>query len=257
MSNYYFVNAALPPLSLGTPPEITFQELRTILRENLSADDLKQVAYLLRPIDLANIRALWMGMPLDERGNFSPKELEEALLVPDGLPQYLSDFLDQYESIHDRLRFFPALYAALYRETSGRSGFLVKAFAFERDVRLVLTALRAKKTGRDVARELQFEDPTDTLVADILAQKDSPDYTPPAEYEGLKALFEKHSENPKELFQALLEYRFSKYEELEENEHFTLDRILSYLARLLIVESWEELRSEKGRDLMEDLSKYG
>lgn len=257
MAEYYFVNAALPPLEIGKPPELSFQELRVILNENLSEEDLKKVSYLLRPIDLANIRAFWMGLPMDAKGNFTPKELEEALLVPDRLPEYLANFLQQYDTVEQRLRFFPSLYASLYRETSKFKGFLLQYYTFERELRLVLTGLRAKQTGRDLVRELQFEDPTDPIVADLLAQKDSPDYTPPLEYEGLKALFEVHSQNPKQLLRAILEYRFAKYEELEENQHFTLDRILSYIARLLIVESWEGLKAEQGRALMEDLSKYG
>ena len=110
---------------------------------------------------------------------------------------------------------------------------------------------------RDVVRELQFEDPTDTIVTDILAQKDSPDYTPPQEYEDSKELFVRHADNPKALQRAVLEYRFAKYEELTENQFFSLDRILSYLARLMIVESWDSLDAEKGKALIEDLSKYG
>ncbi len=258
MSEYYFVNAALPPLELGVKPELSFHELREILVENLTPEDLKQVNYLLRPVDLANIRAFWMGIPLDDKGNFTPKELEENLLVRDGLPEYLVDFLERYESVDDRLRFFPSLYASLYRDTQPKlKGFLLKYYQFERELRLILTALRAKKTGRDVVRELQFEDPTDPLVAEILAQKDAADYTPPQEYEDLKGLFERHYHNPKELHRALLEYRFARYEEWTENEFFSLDRILSYVARLMIVESWEGLNLERGRALIEDLSKYG
>jgi hypothetical protein len=258
MTYYYYVNAALPPLALGTPPELSFKELRVILSENLTPEDLKQVAYLLRPIDLANIRAFWMGLPMDDRGNYSPKELEEALLVPDHLPEYLVDFLERYDSVETRLRNFPSLYASLYRETQVKlKGFLLQYYIFERDLRLVLTGLRAKRAGRDLVRELQFEEPTDSLVADLLAQKDSPEYNPPVEYEGVKALFIKHAENPKELNRALLEVRFAKYEELEENQYFSLDRILSYIARLLIVESHEALKPELGRALMDDLSKYG
>ncbi|MBI4142664.1 thioredoxin domain-containing protein, partial [Candidatus Uhrbacteria bacterium] len=43
------------------------------------------------------------------------------------------------------------------------------------DVQGVLTALRAKQSGRDLAVELQFEDPKDPFVLQILSQKDSPE----------------------------------------------------------------------------------
>ena len=258
MGEYYFVNAALPPLSFGQKPELSFHELKEMLHENLSASDLKKVGYLLRPIDLANIRAFWMGIPMDVKGNYTPKELEEVLLVKDPLPEYLIDFLDRYDTTEQRLHYFSSLYVSLYRDTQEKlDGFLFQYYMFEREVRLVLAALRAKKMKRDVVRELQFEDPTDTIVTDILAQKDSPDYTPPQEYEDLKELFVRHADNPKALQRAVLEYRFAKYEELTENQFFSLDRILSYLARLMIVESWDSLDAEKGKALIEDLSKYG
>jgi hypothetical protein len=92
---------------------------------------------------------------------------------------------------------------------------------------------------------------------DILSQKDSHDYVPPPGYESLKALYLSAKENPKELHRALLEYRFKKVEEMEENEHFSMDRILGYLVRLMIVESWESLNESQGLATTEHLSNYG
>ncbi len=255
MARYYFLATALPPLSLKVMPEITFKEFRDYVSMNLTAKDLEKFLLLLEPIDLYNIKALWLGLPIDDRGTKTSKELEEALLVRDGLPEYVTDFLDAYESVTDRLRYFPSLYASMYRQEGKR--FLAKYYAFEREVRLVLTALRAKKAGRDILRELQFEDPQDPVIAQILAQKDAPDYTPPMEYEDLKAIFIENSSDPRKLSEAVLKYRFEKIGEWEENEHFTLDRILAYAARLLILESSFFLDQEKASMAVEELSKYG
>ena len=253
MANYYFLITALPPLAIGKKPEISFSEMREMLDLNLTAADRKKIKTFLRPIDLYNIRALWMGFPLDERGNYTSKGLEEALLVRDWLPSYLAEYLDRYESTADRLRFFSSLYASLFREEN-LDGFLLKYYRFEREIRLVLTALRSKKTGRDLTRELQFEDPYDSFVADILSQKDAAEYTPPKEYEDLKTVFMENSGSPEKLNRAILKYRFEKIEEMEENQDFTIDRVLNYLARLFIVESLEALDPEKGMDAVERLS---
>jgi hypothetical protein len=259
MAEYYFIGTALPPLSIGVKPGISFKELYDMLILNVSPADLEKADDLLWSIDLSNIRSFWMGLPLDNRGKFSPKELEEALLVREGLPEYLIDFLDRYESTEERLRYFPSLNASFYQDNIAKldNGFLKAYFTMEREIRLVLTALRAKNTGRDVARELQFEDPTDSFVMEILAQKDSADYIPPPDYEDLKALYLNALTKPKELHRALLEYRFKKVEEMEENERFSMDRILGYLVRLMIVESWESLNESQGLATTEDLSKYG
>lgn len=267
MTQYYFVGNSLPPLKLGVKPEISFRELYDLLVMNLTPRDLQKVHELLWTIDLANIRALWRGDPLDEKGLYTPKELEEALLVREGFPDYMNDFLDTYESTADRLRYFPSLYASMYRDMEAReTGFLLDYFRLEREIRLVLTGLRAKYLGRDLARELQFEDAgDDPFVMSILVQKDAPDYTPPQEYAELKQLFLSRMEevkegkrmlpgDPKDLHKALLEFRFNR---LEVDEPFSIDRILSYVAQLLIIESWEALDYDKGNTLIEDLSTHG
>jgi hypothetical protein len=111
MTQYYFAGTSLPPLAIGVKPELSFKDLLELLKENLTESDWKKVELLLFPVDLSNIRALWMSQPLDEKGLHTPKELEESLLVRTGLPEYLIDFLDRYESTGDRLRYFPSLYA--------------------------------------------------------------------------------------------------------------------------------------------------
>ncbi len=255
MAKYYFLATALPSLSLKTAPEMSFKELRDLLSVNLTPRDLEEFHLLLESIDVYNIKALWLGLPMDDRGTMTGKELEEALLVRDALPPYLSDFLDRYESIEERLHYFSFLYAAMYRQET--RGFIAKYYAFERELRLVLTALRAKKVGRDIVRELQFEDPQDPFVAQILAQKEGSTYIPPMEYEEVKVLFEEHSADPRKLSEVFLKYRFEKIGEWEENEFFTLDRILAYAARLLIVESILPPDRERENMAIEELSKYG
>jgi hypothetical protein len=249
MANYYFLLAAFPPLTLGLKPELPFKELRGLLILNLTPSDMGEVKRLLTPIDLYNIRALWLGEQLSDKGNFSAKELEEELLERDDLPAYLIDFLDRYESTQDRLRYFSSLFTSLYRdEQPNLKGFLLKYYKLERELRLVLTALRAKRSGRDLVRELQFEDPTDPLISEILAQKEALDYTPPREFEDVKNIFVENSSEPQQLHRAILEYRFNKIEEMEENQDFSIDRILAYVARLMLAEALTEQDLDKGKE---------
>jgi len=80
---------------------------------------------------------------------------------------------------------------------------------------------------------------------------------PPKEYEDLKTVFMENSSNPQKLNRAILQYRFEKIEAMEENQDFTIDRVLNYIARLLIVESLEMLDQDKGIIAVEQLSQYG
>ncbi len=255
---YYFLLSALPPLSLKAMPEITFKELKDLLLLNLSPSDFEKLRTLLRPIDLYNIRALWLGQPLDERGNLAAKELEDSLLIQEGLPPYLLDFLDRYEATQERLKAFPSLFSSFFRESEeSLHGFLQKYYQFERERILILTALRAKAAGRNLVRELQFEDPYDPFIREILAQKDSSDFIPPKEFEDLKILFVEKAHDPEKLNRAILEYRLKKIEEMEDEESpFSIDQVLGYVARFLIVDSWFQRDREQGRLEVEKLSEY-
>lgn len=252
---YYFVLASLPPLTFGAVPDMSFKELRSLASENFSHSDFRAFEQLLGAIDLYNVKALWLGAPLDDRGTLSPKELEEALLIREGIPAFLIDFIERYESKEERLRNFSSLYASLYNQIF--SGFLGFYYTLEREARLVLTALRAKKSGHDIVKELRFEDPLDPFVAAILAQKDVSDYTPPPEYDDLKLLFVENGSDPSELMRAFTKYRFKKFEEYGETEMFSLDQILAYAARLLMIENWNAPDAGKVSATLEELSKYG
>lgn len=233
---------------------MTFKELRELLFLNLTSQDQSKLRELLRPIDLYNIRALWLGQPLDDRGQIKTKELEEELIVHEGLPVYIIEYLERYESLEERLRNFSSLYVSMYRDLKpGLKGFLLKYFHLERELRLILTALRAKQAGRDLSRELQFEDPTDPLVIEILAQKDMADFIPPREYEDLKALFVENSFDPQSLNRVILEYRFNKIEEMEEPQDFGIDRVLIYVAKFLLADSLAALDQAKGMEQLESL----
>lgn len=242
MKNYYFLATMLPPLQMGTPPEIPFEEFDYLLRLNLSVSDYAQTTVIRRFYDLQNIKAFWKDEPLDPHGNFDVVELEEALIAREGFPDYVYSFLDKHDSKEERVRFFPGLIAAYFREEIARAtGFLREYLKFEREWRLVLIGFRAKQLDRDLAAELQFEDFQDDLVAQILAQKDAPRYLPPEGYETLEALFQEYGKLPKELYLALDAYRFAKIESLLKLQLFSIGRILGYLVQLIAVEQWQFL----------------
>ncbi len=254
MSQYYFVASALPSLSLDVKSELSSHELRTLYAMNLKFSDLRLVDKLFWAFDVSNLRAMWQELPLDERGAMSLKELDAAVLVKEGFAPFIVEFLERYETSADRLRNIAALHVALYQTLSMEGGFLARFASQEREIYLILLALRAKRLKRDLVRELQFEDLFDPLVASILAQKDAADYTPPTGYEVLKGLF---SYEPKAQERELLAYRLEKIEEIEGTEPFSIDHLLGYMARLLLVESWQTLDEAQGLSIIRDLSNYG
>ena len=251
MNNYYFVAPSLPSLVLGESPEITFEELINLLERNLSKKALEQFAVLRLAIDLENIRWLYMEQPLDKRGNLSEKELDEALLVEADLPEYVFEFLGQFENTKDKVRNFFGLMSRYFaHESEKATGFIKKLLTLQREMHLVLTALRAKKYKRDAAVELQFEDFTDPIVAQILAQRDMEDYEPPLDYQDLKQNLHACGSDPWEQYKTVIGYEFMKIEEITGYPLFSLDWILGYAARLLLAEKWDALDKERGAEIV-------
>ncbi|MBS0615419.1 MAG: DUF2764 family protein [Verrucomicrobia bacterium] len=252
MANYYFLAASLPPLTLGEKVEFSFGELSKLLEVNLYGKDLEKARIFRRIIDLGNIRALYQEESIDPRGNLNEKELDEALLFKDDLPDYVFDFLDQFETTPEKLRHFSGLFSAYFaKEGEDESGFIKDYLKFEREWRLVLMALRAKQLKRDITRELEFEDFTDPLVAQILAQRDADDYDPPQEYAQLKEKFLACGPDPWQQYKTVAQWRFNYIGELVDKPFFSLDWILAYMAQLLIVEQWNELEEEKGKMILD------
>ncbi|MDP1836617.1 MAG: DUF2764 family protein [Chlamydiales bacterium] len=260
MRKYYFVASLLPPLRIGNPSDISFSEFMFACEVNLHKDDLRKVQVLRRYYDLQNLRLLIAKPQVDEelekeldyRGNMDENTLEEALVAEAGFPQYVYDFLDKYEDQKDRLAHFPALISEYFsREAADAGGgFLQRYLTFEREWRLVLAGFRAKKMGRDISAELQFENPDDDLIRQMLAQRDAETFEPPDRFRDLKEIFVEFGDDPLALHQALCEYRFAKIEEMLGTDMFSIDRILGYMAQLITVLKWLELDKKKGLQIV-------
>lgn len=256
MTHYFFVAASLPTLYLGNAPEMRFSECEILLKDNLLSKDYKQVEILRRYYDLLNIRALLKDEEFDPHGNLNETELEVRVIDQESLPPYVLEFLKKYSSKEERLKHFPLLLADFFKkEVSGADPFVWDYLDFERKLRLVMVGLRAKQLGRSLTTELQYENPEEELIAQILAQKDAPAFEPPENFKDLKALFEQYSQSPLRLYQALAEYRFKKIGEMVGVDVFAFRYILGYLARLIIVEKWVELDKNKGLEIVDNIIK--
>lgn len=254
--DYYFLANVLPPLQVEMAPELSFVDFCDLLDENLKPQDRRPVEVVRLYYDIQNLRSLWLRQPLDERGNFSELELDEAILEREGLPDYVYDFIDRYDDDADKVARFGQLVQQYFLEEIAQAeGFLQEYLCFEREWRLVLLGFRAKQQGRDIAVELQYEDPYDPIVAQLMAQKDAKSFEPPARYEELKSLFEQRQDDPFELYKGLCEYRMRKVQEMIEAEQFSIDFILGYMVQLIIVERWLELDRQQGQEIVESIVK--
>lgn len=258
MKNYYYLATILPKLEIGEKPDITYQEFVTLLKENLTKSDYDKTRRLRWLYDLRNIRAYWKGEPLDYWGNLNDVELEDVLLTREGgeLPDYLYKFLDEHESREDRKKYFPQVLTEYFaNEARESSGFLRKFRSFERKMRLVITAYRARQLGRDLSVELQYEDPEDDIVAQLLAQKDAKTFEPPQDFEDLKRILDHNYGSPLELQKAIMQYIFDWIEDELTFDVFSINRILGYMVQFILVERTAKQDKEKGLKILDNIVK--
>lgn len=263
MTNYYFLNSTLPSLQIGVEPEIPFDEFCALLELNLRSADLEKTEVVRRYYDLENLRRIWQAECVDgdvdhfdSRGNLSEGDIREGFLTQEGFPEYVFAFMREHEGPEACLRYFPQLLRAYFQEEMECScGFLKEFLEFERCWRLVMMGFRAKEIGRDLVQELQFEDPSDEIVAQLLAQKDARTYEPPYGFEDLKVLYDGSGKDPFELHKALCDYRFRKVEQMHEGDVFSIDPVLAYLVQLIIAEKWQELDQQQGIQMIDSIVK--
>jgi len=257
MTQYYYLGTLLPLLSFDAPPEISLKQLDVLLHDNLTKKDYEKAMIVRRFYDILNLRSLWLGEPLDPLGKMSDIELKEILSNRIGLPAYVYDFVDTYKKTVDRVHHFPFLLAKFFQSVKDlKDPFLRHYLTVERELRLVLTAFRAKKLGRNLSVELQYEDPEEELIAQLLAQQDSKTYEPPEKYQDLKILFDKYGNDPLELQRALDGYRFETLDHLVDmSDASSTERILAYLLQLILVERWFEMDQAKGIEIVDTIVK--
>jgi hypothetical protein len=252
---YYFLGSALPLLSLRVKSDVTYAELLSLMEWNLTEKDKGIVRIFKAYIDLKNLKQLWLREPLDHRGNLNEKSLNEALFSKDGLPEFVFEFIEKFASDEDRIKNFPYLLVRFFEEEKkGRkSDFLDFYFGLEHRIILITTALRAKKTNKDLPEEFSYEDKLDFLVKKLIDQGAASHLEMGKEQMEIADLFENHYKEPKKLYLAFLEYRFQKIAEEAEKKPFSIDQIVGYLAGIMLIEDYFRLNEGVGKKILDGL----
>lgn len=257
MTNYYFLGTLLPSLFFDVKPELSFFSLEQLLKDNLTASDYEKIKQVRSFFDLLNIRSFWLKKTIDGRGEMSEAELEEALGGGDNFPFYVSFYLENHSLLEERLKNFPYLLSQFFKNSeSVKDPFLKHYFRFEREFRLVLTFLRAKSLNKDIEKELQYEDPEEELIKELLEQASESSPRLPERFEELKEIFDRYQNDPWMLQKMLDKYRFEFIENsVDLADVFSVRRILAYFIQFLIVDRWFNLDKEKGMQMVHNFVK--
>ena len=259
MKYYYFVGVSLPALDFSKKPDIKFNDFDKLLQENLSASDYQKTTMVRLFFDIINLRSLWVGEKINPYGRFSAADLEEILITNKGLPDYIFDFLAKYHRLEDRLENFPYLLALFFQKSQAvQDPFLHSYFRFERELRLVMTLLRAKKLKFNVFDQLKYEDFNDEFVDSLNIKPSGTSFDIPIAYKEVVDIFTENADEPLNLQREIDLYRFNQIDSLiDMADEFSIHRILAYMVQLIIVEKWFELDKTQGLKLVESIAQQG
>lgn len=259
--NYYCLISGLPDIIIDgkKPGELSF-EFKNELAEQLHAADYNLAKLLYLHYDNKNL--LNQLLKLDKQfitlGDYTEEYLDEQIKEPTDIVDYMANHIINFKaetSEKSNLTIENELQGLYYEYVlQEKNSFLKQWFKFDRDIKNILTAVNCRKYNYNIEEQLipvKHDNETyDILVksvpkVDLLAGEVpyADDILQIAESDMDITDKEKAIDHIKWKF--LDEHTFFNY--------FTIEKVLSYIIKLEMVERWIELDNETGKALFNKL----
>ncbi|WP_251623634.1 DUF2764 family protein [Odoribacter lunatus] len=259
--NYVAFIAGLPEIMWDERKlPLTLSDFREQAKIYIKGKDAKLLDLFFLPND--NLQVLRLlnkqeALP-DLQTVYSVKLLEEEIQEPTGkLPTYLSQFIFDFKN--ERLKYDTVPENVLswmyYDYMLGVGNKLVRRYAeFSMNLKNLVTALNSRKYDRDVRREVIGGND----FAAILRTATSKDFGLVGEYayvDKVIALMKEDNLVEREKGIDLLIWDFLDEEVVF--EYFSIERVISIMLKLMIVERWSKMSTDTGRKVfMEMIQKF-
>jgi len=259
--NYYCLIAGLPDIIIdGNKVPETSLEFKNELARQLSTFDYNLAELLFLHYDNKNLLNLLLeqDQKFINHGNYTEDYLEDQIKEPSNIVDYMKQLIFSFkaETSGNSNLISENKLQSLYYEYALQvnNNFLKQWFKFDRDMKNIFTAINCRKYGYDTEKQLipvKHEDEVyETLIkshpkAELLA-----DEVPYVD----KILQIAESEmNISEKEKALDNIKWEFLDDHTFFNYFTIEKILSFIIKLNIVERWLELDNETGKALFERL----
>lgn len=263
---YHCLIAGLPDLFFDdgkyNPDLAGFREE---LKKELHPDDEALVSLLFLPVDHRNLLKFVEdkeSIP-EPLGNFSREDfeeqsvrldsiLEEENILPDYMAKVMEDFYRSEEK-PDPVVLEIMLTQEYYRLVlESKNAFLSQWLTLERDANNIVTAFNLRKHEAKPGRQLIDENPLAEEL-DIALAKDR-DFSAPPEPEYAQELFtiagiDDFLEREKKIDH----WKWTLIDEMSFFHYFTIEKILAYMIKLIMVARWRSLDPDTGKQLFRRL----
>jgi len=244
----------------GNKPKETSREFKNELTNQLYASDYKLVELLYLQYDNQNLLNLLLKQDnqFHTLGNYTEEYLEKQIKEPTDIIWYMKQFIINFTAeTSDELKLSSEnqLQSLFYGHIlQVKNDFLKQWFKFDRNSKNILTAINCRKYAYDIEKQL-IPVKNDNLVYEILVKSNLKsevlaDEVPYTEQifgvaESEKSILEKEKSLDNIKWAFLDEFTFFNY--------FTIEKILSFVIKLNIIERWIELDNEMGKEFFTKL----
>ena len=259
--NYYCLVAGLPDLLFNESNRgLSGLDFKTELQQQLSKADFELVKLLYLPIDHKNLLNLLFekNEAFNLSGNYQKEFLETEIIDPVDLPDYLCHFIkwvrDQ-ENYEFNFQTENKLHSLYYEYAiSSRNSFLNRWFRLELNIKNILTAFNCKQFDYSVEKHL-IKTEQDEYVYSLLKNKQLKQELFEDELSFADQVFRiaELQINPEEKEKAIDKLLWTYLDEQTVFHYFTIEKILSFVIKLGIIERWMKLDAETGKALLNKL----
>ncbi|MBM4403418.1 MAG: DUF2764 family protein [Candidatus Cloacimonetes bacterium] len=265
---YYYLVAGLPNITFDDSKlPRTPAELMSEARNHLSDNDQSLLRALFIPVDLDNlINIIFQNeAEYDERGLIARDEWERIIETireernsydyhgfPD-LPAFIEEHIRQYLDAEDDLSpigWEHSITTAFYHWTQEQDNrFINQWFAFNRDLKNIIIALNGKRFGFKYDTQLIG----DNEIVEKLIKSSAIDFGLGKQFplfDLILRVFEVRDILDRERGYDALRWKW--IDEQTFFDYFTVDRVLGYMCKLMILARWMALDPAKGRDVFHD-----
>lgn len=259
--NYYCLVAGLPDLFFNeSKTGFSSFDFSDELKLQLNDADYELVKLLFLQFDNQNLLNLLFeqNKPFNLLGNYKKEFFENQILQPTEIPDYMLHFLKWTKNLETRelnLQTENKLHT-LYLEyaITTKNSFLNDWFLFEFNTKNILTAFNCKQFNYSQKRHLvqvgQNNSVYSLLINTRLKHEFFEEELPFADQ--IFRIAESDA-NPEEREKAIDKIKWDYLDEQTFFHYFTIEKILSYIIKLGIIERWMKLDVEAGKALLNKL----
>jgi hypothetical protein len=250
---YYFLVAYLPEIH---PDDRKLKyRLADLFGEKfqIAPEDWLDIELLLLAGDILQIERLLSGKDTAVEFTLYGRDFwKDQIKSPKEAPEWLSEFFEDLAARGFSARNMDRLYCAYFDFAiqKATNPFLRAYLLFERDLRNILSAVRARRKRLPPAEYLVGE----SDLVDLLGRSSADDFGVRKDYDWIEQILD--AESPQEIEQTVQRIRWETVDAMIEPNQFEFDVILAYLVKLQILERNLALSKEQGLDIVKRLEEF-